>query len=470
MSLSSRTLLALATLPLACATAQAASEQEVYEIARDAYVYAYPLVIMGATVAQTTNYAVPTGIAAQGPVNQFTHGKAFVSADFKRVVRPNVDTLYSTAVLDLGPEPMVLSVPASDRYFMLPLLSLWTDVFAVPGTRTTGANTARDFLVVAPDWKGTVPAGLEVIRSPTRIATIAGRTQTNGKDDYANVHRLQAQYKVTPLSAWGKADYRAPTHPVDLSIDMTTPPPVQVRNMDAAAFFGHFSDLLKDNPPSSADYPMIHRLERIGFKVGQHFDVNAAPAPVRKALERATADGRAEVENLGKDAVGGNAKGWAYTAQTGSYGVDYRYRAAMTQCCLGINLPQDASYPSLSVDENARPLNGNSRYVLHFKQGELPPVEAFWSLTAYDADGYFIPNPLGRQALGDRDKLRFNADGSLDLYIQADSPGKDKEPNWLPVASAPFTLMLRLYSPKGEVLAGEWKAPVVKRQKTHSGA
>ncbi|MGE8064166.1 DUF1254 domain-containing protein [Pseudomonas sp. NPDC089569] len=455
--------IALATLPFASAFAQTISEQQAYEIAKEAYVYAYPLVIMGATVAQTTNYAAPTGIAAQGPVNQFTHGKAFVSADFKKVVRPNVDTLYSTAVLDLGPEPIVLSVPATDRYFMLPLLSLWTDIFAVPGTRTTGANTARDFLVVGPDWKGNVPDGLELIRSPTRIATIAGRTQTNGKDDYDNVHRIQAQYKVTPLSAWGKVDYVAPLQVVDPAIDMKTPPPVQVSQMDAATFYGHFSDLLKDNPPSEADYPMVHRLERLGFKVGQHFDANTVPAPIRQSLERAMVDGRTEVDKLGRDAIGGKGKGWVYTGQTGNYGVDYRYRAAMTRCCLGINLPQDAAYPSLSVDDKAQPLDGRHRYALHFKKAELPPVEAFWSLTAYDQEGYFIPNPLSRQALGDRDKLHFNADGSLDLYIQSDSPGKDKEANWLPVASAPFNLMLRLYSPKEEVTAGQWTAPPVKR-------
>ncbi len=346
-----------------------------------------------------------------------------------------MDTLYSSANLDLGAEPMVLSVPAADRYFMLPLLSLWTDVFAVPGTRTTGANQARDFLIVGPDWHGPAPAGVEIVRSPTRFVLVGGRTQTNGVADYDNVRKQQARYKLTPLSAWGKGGYAAPTHQVDPTIDMKTRPPVVVRNMDAAAYFGRFSDLLKDNPPGPFDYPMVHRLQRLGFKVGQHFDLNAAPPDMQQAIVRGASDGAALVSKLGKEAGGHGGKGWVYSMHSGTYGADYAYRAAIANCCFGENLPQDAVYPSLSVDSEGRPLDGTHKYVLHFQKGKLPPVDAFWSVTAYDPDGYFIPNALNRQALGDRDKLRFNTDGSLDLYIQADSPGKNREANWLPVGA-----------------------------------
>src|SRR5215470_10899058 len=199
-----------ATLALfsASASAQNVSDQEAREIVKDAYVYAYPLVLTYLTAVQTTNYAEPTGIPTEAPLNQFSHAREFPPADFKSVVRPNADTLYSPAVVDVGPEPIVLSLPATDRYFMLPMMSLWTDVFAVPGTRTTGPNTARDFLVVGPKWQGRVPAGLEIIRSPTRFVSIAGRTQTNGAADYNNVHKIQASYKLTPLSAWGKKTTR----------------------------------------------------------------------------------------------------------------------------------------------------------------------------------------------------------------------------------------------------------------------
>jgi hypothetical protein len=363
-------------LTIACtlnspASAQSVSDQEAYDIARDAYVYSYPLVLTYLTAKQTTNYAEPTGIPTQAPVNQFSHAREFTPVDFKAVVRPNMDTLYSPAVLDLGPEPIVLSVPATERYFMLPIMSLWTDVFAVPGTRTTGPNTARDFLLVGPGWQGTAPADLEIIRSPTRYLDIVGRTKADGPADYDAVHKVQVAYKLTPFSAWGKGDYVPPKGEVDPSIDMKTPPPVTVDKMDAATYFGQFAALLQDNPPNPIDYPMIHRLERVGFKVGQPFDFNAQPANVKKAFERAAIDGNALVVAEGKKAGGEGLKGWVYTTRSGAYGVDYLYRAAIAQCCLGENLAQDAVYPSVATDSEGRPLDGSSKYVLHFETGKL---------------------------------------------------------------------------------------------------
>ncbi len=456
------TVLTLALTLSAPASSQGVSDQEAYSIAKDAYVYAYPLVLTYLTAKQTTNYAEPTGIPTQAPVNQFSHAREFTPVDFKAVVRPNMDTLYSPAVLDLGPEPIILSVPATDRYFMLPLMSLWTDVFAVPGTRTTGANTARDFLLVSPLWQGTTPDGLEIIRSPTRYLDIVGRTKANGPEDYEAVHKVQAGYKLTPLSAWGKGDYVPPKGQVDPSIDMKTPPPVQVDRMDAAAYFGTFAELLNDNPPNAVDYPTIHRLERLGFKLGQPFDLDALPENVKKVFERAMADGNALVLAEGKKAGGEGVKGWVYTTHSGAYGVDYLYRAAIAQCCLGENLAQDAVYPSLAVDSDGKPFNGSNNYVLRFEKGKLPPVSGFWSVTVYDKDGYFIPNVISRQAIGDRSNLAANADGSVDIFIQADSPGKDKEANWLPVAAGQsFNLLMRLYWPSEGVLEGAWTPPPV---------
>ena len=449
------------------------SEQEAYDVVKDAYVYAYPLLLADVSLRQQTNFAEPTGKLAQAPLNQFSHAPEFTPADWKVVVRPNVDTLYSAATLDLGPEPIVLSVPATDRYFVLPLMSLWTDMFAVPGTRTTGRNTARDFLLVGPNWRGEAPAGLEIIRSPTRIMNIGGRTQTNGVADDENVHKIQAGYKLTPLSAWaggeGKDTYVPPKSKVDQALDMKTRAPAQIDKMNAAEFFARFAELLKENPPGAMDYPMIHRLERVSFKVGQAFDLKTAAPNIRQAFERGTADGRSLVATLGKKAAGEGAKGWVYSTSGGAYGVDYRWRAAVAYALLGENLPQDAVYPSLSVDSEGRPLDGNNNYVLRFEKGKLPPIDAFWSVTAYDTEGYFIPNALKRQAIGDRDKLESNPDGSLDLYIQSDSPGSGKEANWLPVAKSAFTLLMRLYSPRNEILDGTWTPPAVKREKAEAG-
>lgn len=443
------------------ASAQGVSEQEANEIARDAYVYAYPLVLMDATRRQLTNFAEPGGGPGQGPPNRFIHIREFPDPNFKTVIRPNADTLYSSAWLDLKAEPVVLSVPATDRYFMLPMLSMWSDVFDVPGARTTGRNSARTFLVTGPGWSGTVPPGMEVIKSPTRYVWFIGRSQTNGKADYANVHKVQDEYKLTLLSGWGKASYVPPKGTLDPRVDMKTPPPVQVEDMDAATFFARFAELLKDNPPNQVDYPTLHRLERAGLKVGQAFDLNTASANIRQAFERGTADARALVAAEAKKASGA---GWSYRTDGGAYGVNYLFRATIANWGLGYNLPQDAVYPSLATDSEGRPLDGKNAYLLRFEKDKLPPVNAFWSVTAYDPEGYFIANALERQAIGDRDKLSFNADGSLDLYIQAESPGAGKENNWLPVAKAPFNLLMRLYSPKSAILDRTWTPPPVRRQ------
>jgi len=455
--------LAAAILFFAPMASAQVSEAEARQIAKDAYVYAYPLVLHDVTIRRLANVSEPTGALGEAPFNQFAHARDLSTPAFRTVIRPNVDTLYSAAWLDLDPEPLVLSVPAVDRYFLLPLASLWTDVFAVPGTRTTGRNTARNFLIVGPRWRGTPPAGMEVIRSPTRIAAIGGRTQVNGPTDLDAVRRIQQTYRLTPLSAWGKAAWSPPKGTVDPNIQMKLRPPVQVANMDAPTFLAKLAELLKDNPPGPLDYPMVHRLERIGFHVGQGYELAAQPASLRQGVERGAADGKAEVEALGRRAAGVGTAGWVYSTTVGAYGVNYAERAAIARSALGMNLAQDAIYPSIATDSEGRPLDGAHRYVVHFEKGQLPPVGAFWSLTAYDRDGYLIANSLNRQALGDRDPLRFNADGSLDLLVQVASPGREGEADWLPVSEGPFNLMLRLYMPDESVLDRSWTPPPVKR-------
>lgn len=447
---------------LAPVSAQDLSDQEARTIARDAYVYAYPLLLSYATLQRLTNFE-KSDDRGHGPANQFNHVRVFPDPTARSVVRENLDTLYTAGTLDLKTEPLVLSVPATDRYFLLPMLSLWSDVFAVPGTRTTGRNIARNFLVVGPEWRESAPSDLDIIRSPTRYVWIIGRTQANGAADYEATRKVQDGYKLTPLSAWGKGDYAPPTGKVDPSIDMKVSPPVAVDNMDAAGFFGQFADLVKENPPNSVDYPMLHRLERIGFHVGKDFDLAKSPPSIKQAIESGFQDGKALVLAEGKKAAGIGNKGWTYTTRTGAYGVDYVYRAAIAQCCLGENLPQDAIYPALSTDSQGRPLTGEQKYVLHFDKGKLPPVDAFWSVTAYDTEGWLVANDIKRYAIGDRDKLTTNADGSLDLYFQANTPGKDREANWLPTGKGAFTLFMRLYTPRDEVANGTWMPPPVVR-------
>ncbi|MGB8743592.1 MAG: DUF1254 domain-containing protein [Xanthobacteraceae bacterium] len=456
------TLSILALAQTQTSKAQTVSEQDALEIARDAFIYGYPLVLMDVTRQQLTNFATPPGTPGQGPANQFIHLREFPDPKFKIVIRPNADTLYSSAWLDLKAEPVVLSVPDTDRFFMLPMLSMWSDVFAVPGTRTTGPGRARTFLVTGPGWNGSVPSDMELIKSPTRYVWFIGRTQTNGKADYDNVHKIQDGYKLTLLSGWGKADYTPPRGVVDPNVDVKTPPPVQVDKMDAATFFARFAELLKENPPNNVDYPTLHQLERVGIVVGKSFDLNGASPAIKSAFERGTAEARKVIADEARKSSGAG-QGWAYRLTGGAYGVDYVFRAAIANFGLGYNLPQDAVYPSLANDSEERPFDGNNRYVLHFDKGKLPPVRAFWSVTAYDAEGYFIPNVIDRVAIGDRDKLAVNSDGSLDLYLQAETPGRDKEGNWLPVAKGSFNLLMRLYWPKSELLDGSWTPPPVRR-------
>jgi hypothetical protein len=431
------------------------------KIAADAYIFAYPLVLTEVTARQLTN--VPEPAFPLAPANTIAHARQFPGPEFRIVIRPNFDTLYSSGQIDLGPEPIILSIPATDRYFMFPLLSMWTDVFAVPGTRTTGPNVARQFLLVAPNWRGEVPEGLELIRSPTRFVSFIGRTQTNGPEDYANVHRIQDGMRLTPLSARGRTDWEPPAGRVDPSVDMRTPPPETVAAMDTASFFRRFSELLPENPPAPQDYPTLHRMERIGFRVGQPFDLDAQPEAIRAAIEEGVADGKARLRREYERLDGIGTQGWVYTTQGGAYGVNYLLRAGVAAWGLGMNLPEDAIYPSLSTDSQGRPLDGEHRYVLRFPEGELPPVDAFWSVTAYDKDGYFIANPIDRYALGDRSGLVANQDGSVEILVQSDSPGPDREANWLPVAPGSFNLMLRLYSPQDRFLRGEWTPPQLER-------
>lgn len=429
-------------------------------IVRDGYVYGYPAVLMYTTIRQTTNYSTPTGIPTQGPFNQFTHSRAFVDASFRAVVRPNLDTLYSPASLDLAAEPLILTIPATDRYLLMPILSLWTDVFAVPGTRTTGTDEEQHYLLTSPDWHGEPPAGVTVIKSPTRYATLVGRTQTNGPSDYEQVHAIQRGYTLTPMSAWGSDSYTPPTHAPDPGIDMSTTPPTTVAAMNAAEYFGLLAHLMTDNPPQPCDYPMLHRLRRVGFQAGE-FTFASLPSAVREAFVTGTAAGRERVQQLGRKESGRGAGGWVYTTRSGAYGVDYDYRAAVAYFALGENLPQDAIYPSLETDSDGDALRGQNSYRLHFAAGALPPADAFWSVTAYDPDGYLIPNKLNRYALGDRDALTTNADGSLDLWIQPDSPDAHRTPNWLPTsADGDFALMLRMYSPRDEALDRTWTPPL----------
>jgi hypothetical protein len=430
------------------------------DIAREAYLFAYPLVLSHVTNLVGTNVEEPRGTFA--PINQITHMRDVPDENWTIVVRPNADTLYSPLVYEVSQEPLVVIAPdAGDRYYLLQCFDLWTDIFAAPGTRTTG-NAAHTFAIAGPDWQGTLPEGVRLYRSPTNQGTMIGRVQVNGKDDHAAVHAFQDRLSVVPLSAYG-TPYTPPKGKMDLALDMS-PPPDQVDAMDAASFFELFAHLMKRNPPHVNDAPMVDRLARIGIVPGESFEFARAPEDVQAALN----DTPSSMLPLIKPTFvnsGIYANGWKTNLTAiGTYGTDYLHRAGVAYGGWGANVPQDAIYPSVTIDQNGDSLRSDHQYVLHFDSDQLPPARAFWSLTMYDDRQLFTANPLHRYAIGDRDALAYNADGSLDLSIQRESPGADREANWLPAPqSGEFTLNLRIYWPTLEATMGQWSPPPVLR-------
>ena len=451
--------------PHSVRAAEVEPAEQAREIAVDAYIYFYPLITMEVTRRQFTNIE-PGKEIGKGPMNVFTNVPEYPPPDFKGVVRPNFDTLYSLTWLDLTKEPLIVSVPdTAGRYYLLPMLDMWTDVFASPGWRTTGTK-AQDFAMVPPGWrpdaKRKLPRDAQRIDAPTPYVWIIGRTKTDGPQDYDAVHKIQAGLTVTPLSRWGKKQEPVAAK-IDPSVDMKTPPKNQVDTMPAGKYFAYAAEIMMLQPPHITDQPIIARMKRIGIEPGKSFDIDRVDPVIKKALESAPeAAQKAMAEKL--PTIARVENGWQMNTDTmGVYGTYYLKRALVAQLGLGANLPEDAIYPLNLVDDRGKPLDGASKYILHFDKGATPPAEAFWSITLYDKDGFQVPNPLNRFAVSSWMALKTNPDESLDLYFQNESPGKDKESNWLPAPQGPFNLTMRLYAPKSDALTGKWNPPAVKR-------
>jgi hypothetical protein len=455
-----------ATTTQEASTAEAdatAREQQALEAGVEAVVYGLPLVIMDLTRAKVTNVARPGNFAA--PTNQFAHVRAFPDASFRDVVRANVDTLYSSAWLDLSKEPIVLSTPdTKGRHFLLPMIDAWTNIFASPGKRTTGTQ-AGQFVITGPGWTGALPAGLTELKSPTNMVWIIGRTQTNGPQDYTAVHAIQDGYTLVPLSSFGRP-YTPAEAVVDPGVDMQAAPVDQLKAMSSAAFFERMAALMASNPPPASDAPVLEKLRAIGIVPGAKFDPTTLDPAVAKGLESSLSVALQKLEAASKE-TGAPVNGWRVPPMVlGNFGSDFGARAVIALVGLGANLPQDAVYPSTFVDADGQPLDGANRYVIRFEKDATPPVQAFWSITMYDADSFFVANPIDRHALSSWMPLAKNADGSLELYVQAGSPGKDKESNWLPAPSGPFNLTMRMYWPNEtppSIMDGSWKPPAVTR-------
>ena len=434
------------------------------KIATDAYIYGYPLVTFDMTRRQQTNVAVPD--AEHAPMGQVIKMRSYPAVDNHCCAAPNADTLYTEVWLDVSKEPWVFSIPdMGDRYYLMPMLDGWSEVIFVAGSGTTGGKP-QTYAITGPGWTGTLPPGVTPVKSPTGMVWILGRIYSTGTpEDYQAVHALQDQYSVVPLSAYGKP-YTPPPGVVDPDFDMQTAVRKQVNALDIDAYFSSLARLMKTNPPTPRDAPMVAQMAKIGLVPGQDFDPSQLGFIDREAIGMVPKLALLEMGRHLKEQKTTN--GWLYFTQgVGDFGTDYLVRGMANLLGPGWNRPQDAVYPLSQKDANGDEYDGTRHhYVIRFEKGQLPPAEAFWSLTMYDADFFFVPNPLNRYDLAQRDPLIANPDGSVDLYLQATSPGKDQEANWLPAPKDKFVLVMRIYEPRKtppSILDGSWTPPPVKR-------
>jgi len=433
----------------AVAAPSAVGPKEAREIAIEAYLYGYSLITTEVTRIQMTNVTKIGELTA--PMGHFINVKKYPPGNYRGVSAPNADTLYSLVWLDLEKEPVVFSHPdMGDRFYLFPMYSLWMPVVDSPGTRTQGGKAAS-YLLTRDTWKGSVPAGMKQIKFPTRYMLILGRTYSTGSDqDYAEVNKLQSEYKAVPLSVYGKP-YAAPVAPVvDAGFSMTDKPQDVINALSLDRYFTWMATLMKsDAPPTAADKKIVQKMAKIGIVPGQEFKLANLSAEAQEALKDVVKASNDRI--LKQKEKGGTLKnGWMIPAAAGTYGTDYLQRALIAAFGWPANLSNDAIYPYASVDRSGEKLNGKDQYTLTFPKGKMPPVDGFWSITMYIEDQglWFNPNPLNKFTVSLRDKPTYNADGSLTLYFQNQSPGADKEANWLPAPKGDFTLMMRMYWPK----------------------
>jgi hypothetical protein len=433
------------------------------DIAVEAYTYAYPLVLMDTTRRLATNVSrADCEYGGGAPINQFSHLRRLADATSADVVKPSLDTLYSSLWFDVTHEPLVISVPDSDeRYYSLSLLDYWSDVFASPGARTTGTE-AQLFAIAGPSWAGALPRGMRTYRSPTACGWLIGLTHLRGADDIGRVARFQAGLTATPWSSWGQLTplVRRACDPAERG----SSPSETVALMSSSEFFSRFCELTRHNGPHAQDYSLIDRLGRIGINPGHRLDVGALAPDVRLALEKAP---RLAIQafEAALERSGTLVNRWRTLGKPrGTYGTEYTVRAAVAHSGLGATPNEDALAYVTNEDGAGNVLDASRRYRLTFPRGMLPPARAFWSLTLYDEHLGFADNPWGRYALGDASNLITAADGSVTLYIQRDPPEASRESNWLPAPrSGKFSLSLRLYWPAPAVLGGAWSPPAIQR-------
>jgi hypothetical protein len=440
--------------------------------AAEAYVYLYPLVVFGVSMEVLTNVEKPTWERLSAPVNQFMSVRQNDPANHG-VILPSTDTLYTLAWVDVTKEPVVFSTPAipevpgtkKKRFMMYEFMDAWTNVYYSNGLQDKLVKKTN-FIMVGPDFKGALPkvADSIVVHLPTNQSWLIVRTQVEGEDDLPNVHAVQDQYGLRPLSMWGK-DYVAPTGTVNPAYPASPGPSPQANALNGQQFFTKASEWFNKVPFPQADQKkgVAKLLAEFGIVQGQPFNYDALSPEKKAAMDEAVKGVQAEFEKIraNPESIGPLHKGWTIPSlNIGKYGTDYKFRAAISFVGFGANLAKDGYYPLLVQDSKGNVLDGGKKYTITFPKGQLPPAGAFWSVTNYQ-DHFLVPNAANKYSVSNWMNPKLNADGSLTIYMQPESPGKDKEVNWLPSdGKIPgMTPLMRLYWPLPPVLAGKWTPP-----------
>ncbi|OMF54178.1 hypothetical protein BK139_19425 [Paenibacillus sp. FSL R5-0490] len=433
-------------------------ENYAYSLGIQAFIYGYPLVTMERTRQLQSFVKVP-----HGPVstvsNELIYYDQLLTPDDKDVVSPNVDTLYCTAWLDLTRGPVVLNVPdTNDRYYVMQLMDAWTNTFSSIGRRTTGTGAGK-FAIVGPDWKGTLPANVQEVKSLTNTVWIIGRILVKGEDDYDNALVLLRQFTLSSLDGNKLQFVKKPANPLLFEN--------KVEDLSALDFFKTMTDLMILNPDISNE-ALEKQFEHIGIDLTYGFDGYKLDSETIAGLNRAAEDAFEIIANSKDELNTRIFNGWEIIYGLGTYGDEFLKRAYVAYIELGANVDEEAAYARAFTDDQGKQLNGQYEYIMHFNKDQLPPVEAFWSVTMYGPDFYLVPNEMNRYAIADYTPgLEYNDDGSLDIYIQKDRP-INHESNWLPAPEGEFNLVIRMYQPAAKVLNGTYEIPGVKRVRSLS--
>jgi hypothetical protein len=455
-------LAALATICAATsAHAQATTPEEARAIAKEAYIYGFPLV--DSYRVQNSYFVDRTNPEFKAPWNTIFNNARVYTPDDKAIQTPNSDTPYSFVGADLRAEPLVFTVPAveKERYYSLQFVDMYTFNFAYVGSRATG-NGAGSYLLAGPNWKGEKPEGITaVIPSETGFAFVLYRTQLFDPADIDNVKKIQAGYKVQPLSAFLGQPAPAAAPAIDFIKPLSA-----VDERKSLEFFNILNFILQFTPTVPSETELMARFAKIGVGAGKTFDSNSLSPEIKTAIEQGMTDAWADLASVKNEVDAGTVTSGDLFGTREYLKNNYLYR--MAGAVLGIygNSKLEAMYPAYAIDAAGQNLDGANRYAVHFAAGELPPVNAFWSLTMYEMpESLLVPNPINRYLLNSPMLPQFvkDADGGLTFYVQNESPGKDKEPNWLPAPKGPFFIAMRLYWPKAEALDGAWKAPPLER-------